>query len=72
MQLASGKIDLKKNVKTEEIKELQVLVQELSKKKPNSELIKNQTSKLGIPFNNDLIIQMSEVLVYLSRNTKKA
>ncbi len=46
---------------------LNVLVQELSKKSPNVDLIKNKTDILGIPYSNDLIILMSEVLVYLSK-----
>lgn len=46
---------------------LNVLVQELSKKSPNVDLIKNKTDLLGIPYSNDLIILMSEVLVYLSK-----
>ena len=50
---------------------LNVLVQELSKKNPNVNLIKDKTNLLGIPYNNDLIVMMSEVLVYLSASTKK-
>lgn len=46
---------------------LNALVQELSKKSPNVDLIKNKTDLLGIPYSNDLIILMSEVLVYLSK-----
>lgn len=46
---------------------LSVLVQELSKKSPNVDLIKNKTDLLGIPYSDDLIILMSEVLVYLSK-----
>jgi hypothetical protein len=46
---------------------LNALVQELSKKSPNVELIKTKTTVLGIPYSNDLIILMSEVLVYLSK-----
>lgn len=56
-----------------ENEDLKTLVQELSKKNPNAELIKNQTKILGIPYSSDLIILMSEVLVYLSNNeTKKS
>ena len=47
---------------------LQVLVQELSKANPDSRLIKKKTDVLGIPYSPDLIILMSEVLVYLSNN----
>ena len=48
-------------------KDLQTLVQELSKTNPDSKLIKNKTEILGIPYSADLIILMSEVLVYLSK-----
>jgi hypothetical protein len=48
--------------------DLQVLVKELSKTNPDSKLIKNKTDVLGIPYSSDLIILMSEVLVYLSKN----
>lgn len=51
--------------------DLQTLVQELSKTNPDSKLIKNKTDVLGIPYSSDLIILMSEVLVYLSKNTNK-
>lgn len=51
---------------------LNVLVQELSKKNPNVDLIKNKTNILGIPYSNDLIILMSEVLVYLSKSPQRA
>ncbi|MBY0553368.1 hypothetical protein K2P97_02485 [bacterium] len=51
--------------------DLQTLVQELSKTNPDSKLIKNKTDVLGIPYSNDLIILMSEVLVYLSKNPNK-
>lgn len=51
--------------------DLQVLVQELSKTNPDSKLIKNKTDILGIPYSADLIILMSEVLVYLSKNPNK-
>jgi hypothetical protein len=47
---------------------LHVLVQELSKTNPDSKLIKKKTDVLGIPYSPDLIILMSEVLVYLSNN----
>lgn len=47
---------------------LNVLVQELSKKNPNADLIKTKTDILGIPYSHDLIILMSEVLVYLSKS----
>ena len=50
---------------------LNVLVQELSKKNPNVDLIKDKTNLLGIPYSNDLIVLMSEVLVYLSAHTNK-
>lgn len=48
--------------------DLQTLVQELSKTNPDSKLIKNKTEVLGIPYSQDVIILMSEVLVYLSKN----
>lgn len=51
--------------------DLQVLVKELSKTNPDSKLIKNKTDVLGIPYSSDLIILMSEVLVYLSKNQGK-
>lgn len=47
------------------------LVVELSKAKPNAELIKSKTSLLGIPYSPDIIILMSDVLVYLSETNKK-
>ena len=50
---------------------LSTLVQELSKKNPDTELIKSKTSQLGIPYSNDLIILMSEVLVFLSESNEK-
>lgn len=50
---------------------LNVLVQELSKNKPSFDLIKSKTEILGIPFSEDLIILMSDVLVYLSQNPQK-
>lgn len=45
-----------------------ILVQELSKSNPDSRLIKSKTEVLGIPYSPDLIILMSEVLVYLSKS----
>ncbi|MBC7743084.1 MAG: hypothetical protein H7061_12860 [Bdellovibrionaceae bacterium] len=51
--------------------DLNVLVQELSKKNPNAELVKNKTDVLGIPYSPDLIVLMSEVLVFLSQNDNK-
>lgn len=54
-----------------ENEDLKTLVQELSKKNPNVDLIKNQTKVLGIPYSADLIILMSEVLVYLSNSEPK-
>ncbi len=50
---------------------LNILVQELSKKNPNIDLIKDKTNVLGITYSTDLIILMSEVLVYLSASEKK-
>ena len=50
---------------------LNALVHELSKKNPNAELIKTKTNLLGIPYSNDLIILMSEVLVFLSKSNEK-
>lgn len=51
--------------------DLQTLVHELSKTNPDSKLIKTKTDILGIPYSNDLIILMSEVLVYLSKKPNK-
>ena len=51
--------------------DLNVLVQELSKKNPNPQLIKSKSETLGIPYSSDLIILMSEVLVFLSQNDHK-
>ena len=51
-------------------KDLQTLVQELSKTNPDSKLIKNKADLLGIPYSADLIILMSEVLVYLSKSKR--
>ncbi len=51
--------------------DLQVLVKELSKNNPDSKLIKSKTDVLGIPYSSDLIILMSEVLVYLSKSETK-
>lgn len=48
--------------------DLQMLVHELSKTNPDSKLIKNKTEILGITYSQDVIILMSEVLVYLSQN----
>lgn len=47
------------------------LVIELSKANPNIELIKSKTETLGIPYSADIIILMSDVLVYLSKNKTK-
>lgn len=47
---------------------VQKLVAELSKNKPDIAIIKKNTDSLGIPYNPDLIVLMSEVLVYLSKN----
>lgn len=52
--------------------DLQVLVQELSKKNPDSKLVKSKTDLLGIPYSADEIIMMSEVLVYISKNKLSA
>jgi hypothetical protein len=51
--------------------DLQILVQELSKTNPDSKLIKTKSDILGIPYSSDIIILMSEVLVYLSKQNKK-
>jgi hypothetical protein len=51
--------------------DLQVLVHELSKTNPNEKVIKNKTDLLGIPYSPDLIILMSEVLVFLSKTESK-
>lgn len=48
--------------------DLQILVQELSKTNPDLKLIQNKTTALGIPYSKDLIVLMSEILVYLSKN----
>ncbi len=57
----------------EQNKDLNQLVQELSKKNPDPKFIKDKTNLLGIPYSQDLIILMSEVLVYISQaNEKKA
>ncbi len=50
---------------------LNLLVRELSKTNPSAEIIKSKTGILGIPYNPDLIILMSDVLVYLSKKPKK-
>ncbi len=47
------------------------LVLELSKANPNVELIKSKTNILGIPYSADIIILMSDVLVFLSKNKNK-
>lgn len=49
--------------------DLQTLVHELSKSKPDVNMVKRKTDTLGIPYNSDLIVLMSEVLVYLSKKT---
>ena len=51
--------------------DLNILVQELSKKNPNPQLIKSKTDSIGIPYSSDLIILMSEVLVFISQNESK-
>lgn len=51
-----------------ENKDLQTLVHELSKATPDPKLIRNKTDVLGIPYSPDLIVLMSEVLVFLSKN----
>lgn len=51
--------------------DLNILVQELSKKNPNPQLIKSKTDIIGIPYSSDLIILMSEVLVFISQNEAK-
>ena len=47
------------------------LVIELSKANPDTELVKSRTKDLGIPYNPDIIILMSDVLVYLSQIREK-
>lgn len=49
---------------------INLLVRELSKASPSSEVIKTKTEILGIPYSSDLIILMSDVLVYLSKKPK--
>lgn len=48
--------------------DLQVLVKELSKTNPDLKLIQSKTAVLGIPYSSDLIVLMSEILVYLSKS----
>ena len=48
--------------------DLQVLVKELSKTNPDLKLIQSKTAALGIPYSSDLIVLMSEILVYLSKS----
>ncbi|MBC7465498.1 MAG: hypothetical protein H7256_05850 [Bdellovibrio sp.] len=50
---------------------LNVLVLELSKNNPNAEVLKSKSEVLGIPYSPDMIILMSDVLVYLSKNPQK-
>lgn len=50
---------------------LNVLVLELSKNNPNADILKTKTEVLGIPYSPDMIILMSDVLVYLSKNPQK-
>lgn len=50
--------------------DLQKLIAELSKSKPDVNMVKKKTDSLGIPYNPDLIILMSEVLVYLSKSPR--
>ena len=50
---------------------LHLLVRELSKSQPNAEVIKSKTQILGIPYSDDLIILMSDVMVYLAKQPKK-
>ncbi len=52
-------------------KDLQILLQELAKSNPEARLVKSKIDILGIPYNSDLIILLSEVLVYLSKNLLK-
>lgn len=56
------------SVKANGSPDLNILVQELSKSNPDSKLLKSKTDVLGIPYSPDLIILMSEVLVYLSKS----
>lgn len=56
---------------TADNQDLKVLVQELTKTNPSEQVLKTKTDVLGIPYSADLIILMSEVLVYLSKNTQK-
>ncbi len=46
---------------------VQVLVQELSSPNPDLKIVKSKTEALGIPYNSDLIVLMSEVLLFLSQ-----
>lgn len=50
---------------------LNALVLELSKNNPNADVIKSKTEILGIPYSPDMIILMSDVLVYISKNPQK-
>lgn len=51
--------------------DLNMLVQELSKNNPDHRIIKDKTSLLGIPYSQDLIILMSEILVFMSKSDQK-
>ena len=51
--------------------DLNMLVQELSKSNPNHSIIKEKTALLGIPYSQDLIILMSEILVFMSKSDQK-
>lgn len=42
--------------------DFEVLVEELMKDKPSSSLIRQLSLKLGIPYNSDLVTQMSTAL----------
>lgn len=51
---------------------IQVLVQELSSPNPDLKIVKSKTEALGIPYNSDLIVLMSEVLLFLSQEKVSA
>lgn len=51
--------------------DLQMLVHELSKANPDSKLIEKKAETLGIPYSQDIIVLMSDVLVYLSQKSSK-
>lgn len=47
-------------------KDLEVLIEELTKSQPNQELVKSLMLKQGIPYNQDPFQQMNQVLVVMN------